>query len=220
MLNIQHSTFNIEHSTFPFPRDELRDRPILENVNELPPLERTAKAPRPDRKSPCHLRRGGDDAAGAEEAADDGEQRRLKVMNDGDEIERRVFEIERHLLEIHDSHIEPRRGRRHHTRIDVDGDDVPSDTRQVDRVAPCPAREIERAAGRDERCGTNHELGWLHVAQWSVWVKLVPPGLVSTPWASLRLLSIVTAMLASARLAHVVDPCAIWYQFSQYTPLE
>jgi hypothetical protein len=35
----------------------------------------------------------------------------------------------------------------------------------------------------------------------------------------LRLLSIVTAMPASARLAHVADPCAIWYQFIQYTPL-
>src|SRR5713226_8465961 len=26
-------------------------------------------------------------------------------------------------------------------------------------------------------------------------------------------------MLASARLAHVADPCAIWYQFNQDTPL-
>src|SRR5476651_1375850 len=26
-------------------------------------------------------------------------------------------------------------------------------------------------------------------------------------------------MLASARLAHVADPCAIWYQFNLYTPL-
>ena len=26
-------------------------------------------------------------------------------------------------------------------------------------------------------------------------------------------------MPASARLAHVADPCAIWYQFNQYTPL-
>ena len=35
----------------------------------------------------------------------------------------------------------------------------------------------------------------------------------------MRLLNIVTAMPASARLAHVADLCAIWYQFNQYTPL-
>ena len=49
--------------------------------------------------------------------------------------------------------------------------------------------------------------------------ELVPPGVVSTPWASLRLLSRVTTMPASARLAHAADPCAISYQFNQYTPL-
>ena len=73
--------------------------------------------------------------------------------------------------------------------------------------------------GKDPRRALQRSIAIRTSSQWSVLVELVPPGVVSTPWASLRLLSRVTTMPASARLAHAADPGAIWYQFNQYTPL-
>ena len=54
---------------------------------------------------------------------------------------------------------------------------------------------------------------------WSVNGESVPPRLLSTASAALRLLEIVTTIPASARLALAADSCAIWYRFSIYTPL-